>query len=95
MPDGKPHDNPVTDTILHGLHPFPKDIESLVIEVHGRNPGVFDDLEWAAFDWENGKHLTEAKRLLHGLVEHHGDPQTCRRVVKDYRTATKVEKEDV
>ncbi len=88
MPNGKPHDHPVTDTVVHGLHPFPKEIERLVIEVHARNPGVFNDLEWAPFDWEKGLYVAEAKKLLAGLVQHHGEPDTCRRLLDEYRIAT-------
>jgi hypothetical protein len=63
MPNGKPHDHPVTDTVFHGLHPFPPDVESLVLQVHARNPGVFNDLKWAPLEWEKGSHLAEATRL--------------------------------
>jgi hypothetical protein len=52
MPNGKPHDHPVIDTVIHGLHPFPPDVEDLVRQVHARNPGVFDDLGPAPFEWE-------------------------------------------
>ena len=38
MPNGKQHDNPVTDTVVHGLHPYPKDLEELVLKLHARNP---------------------------------------------------------
>jgi hypothetical protein len=40
MPNGKPHDHPVTDTVSHGLHPFPPDIEDLVQQLHARNRRV-------------------------------------------------------
>jgi hypothetical protein len=56
MANGKPHDHPVTDTVIYGLHPFPPDVEDLVRQVHARNPGVFNDLGWAPFEWEKGNH---------------------------------------
>jgi hypothetical protein len=61
MPNGKPHDHPVTDTVIHGRHPFPPNVEDLVRQVHARNPGVFNDLGWAPFEWEKGNHLAEAR----------------------------------
>jgi hypothetical protein len=38
MSNGKPGDNPLTDFLLHGSHPFPEDIEDLLrrIEKIGR-----------------------------------------------------------
>jgi len=78
----------MTDTVFHGLHPFPPDIEALVLAVHARNPRVFNDLAWAPLDWEEGRFLAEASRLLAGLVEHHGAPAACRRLLEEYRGAT-------
>lgn len=88
MVNGKPHDHPVTDIVLHGLHPYPPDLEELVRQVNDRNPGVFNDLEWAPFDWEKGRFLDEARRLLQGLLQHHGDPDSCRRHLEEYRAST-------
>lgn len=88
MPNGKPHDHPVTDTVIHGLHPFPPDVEDLVRQVHARNPGVFDDLGLAPFGWEKGNHLAAARVLLTGLLEHHGHPEMCRQLVRGYEAAT-------
>lgn len=89
MPNGKPHDHPVTDTVIHDMHPFPPELEQLVRDVHARNPRVFDDLEWAPFDWEQGKHVPEALALLRGLLEHHGDPIRHRELIDQYRRATR------
>jgi len=33
MPNGKPHANPLTDMIIHGMHPFPPDIENLLLRI--------------------------------------------------------------
>ena len=89
MPNGKPNDHPVTDAVVHGLHPFPPDIEALVLEIHTKNPGVFNDLDWAPFDWEKGTYLDEARTLLIGLLENHGNPQVCRQFLQAYRAATR------
>jgi len=89
MPNGKPHDHPVTDTVIHGLHPFPLDGD-LVRRVHARNAGVFNDLRWGPFEWEKGNYLAEARVLLKGLLEHHGHPEMCRQLVRAYEAATKM-----
>ena len=69
--NGKPGDNPLTDLVIHEAHPFPPDIEKMLIEIDslGRKSG-----RWALgenwpfspkeFDWERGKNLDEARRLL-------------------------------
>ena len=88
MPNGRPHDHPVTDTVVHGLHPFPPDIEALVIQVDARDPGVFNDLGGAPFDWQKGKFLAEARDLLSGLLREHGDPSARRRLLRAYSEAT-------
>lgn len=95
MPNGKPRDHPVTDTVLHGLHPYPKDLEDLVIQLHARNPGVFNDLEWAPFDWEKGKFLAEATILLQRLLDNHGDPVACRQSLAEYRGTTEAGERNV
>jgi len=62
VPNGKPGDNPLTDLIVHGSHPFPPDVEDLLrrIDNLGRAAG-----RWALgenwpfspreFDWEAGR----------------------------------------
>jgi len=76
VPNGRHGDNPLTDLTIHGAHPFPTDIEEMLlrIEALGRKSGrwplgenwPFGTLE---FDWEQGKGLPEARRLLTRLIE--------------------------
>jgi hypothetical protein len=65
MPPGGPHDHPLTDLLFHGMHPFPSDIEEMLIELHRRQPNSLswsDDLDlWA---WAEGKGLDNARRIL-------------------------------
>ena len=76
MPNGKPGDNPLSDLVLHGAHPFPADIEALLLRIHqlGRRHG-----RWALgeswpfspceFDWERGRDLDDAREKLAWLVQ--------------------------
>ena len=89
MPNGKIHDNPISDIFIHGLHPFPMDIEELVRELDKLEPHIFNELEWAPFDWERGKYLDEARSLLRALIESHGDRHRRREHIKEYRARTK------
>jgi hypothetical protein len=78
MPNGKPHDNPLSDMTVHGLHPFPPDIEALLWRVDelGKQHGYAYPLgeNWPfsdgrEFDWERGESLDEARRDLTHLIE--------------------------
>jgi hypothetical protein len=84
MPNGKSGDNPLSDMTIHGAHPFPPDIEDLLrrIDKLGRGPDRWPLGEnWPysphEFDWEGGKNLDEARKLLshllHLLEEGRGD----------------------
>jgi hypothetical protein len=75
MPNGKPGDNPLTDLIVHGQHPFPADIEAMLwkIDALGRRPGCFPlvrNLPFSPreFDWEQGKDFEGARRDLAHLI---------------------------
>jgi hypothetical protein len=77
MPNGKPGDNPLSDMIVHGTHPFPRDIEKLLrrIEKLGHRPGCWPlGQNWPysprEYDWAQGENLDEARRLLTELVAH-------------------------
>lgn len=75
MPNGKHGDNPLSDMILHGLHPFPPDMEEVLREIDalgmrvGRWPlGENWPYSTAEFDWERGEKLEEGRRLLSHLL---------------------------
>jgi len=89
MANGKPHDNPITDLLIHGRHPFPADLEALVIELHKRDSAVFNELGWAPFDWEEGKYLDQARSLLAALIQTHGNPIARRKHIEAHRANTK------
>ena len=71
MPNGKIHDNPLSDLTTHGLHSFPPEIEEMLLRIDslGRKPGRWPLGEnWPfsprEFDWARGKNLKEARREL-------------------------------
>jgi hypothetical protein len=89
MANGKPHDDPILDTVSYGLHPFPPDIEELIKQVYPRNPGALSALEGAPLHWARGEHLAEARDLLKGLLEHHGDIEACRALLRKYQASAR------
>lgn len=90
MPGGKIHDNPVTDLIIHGLHPFPPDIEMLILELieKDQDSKIFNALKWAPFDWEAGKYLDESRELLDSLIINYQDFDECIRLIAEYENKT-------
>ncbi len=61
MPNGKPGDNPITDMLHHGAHPFPPDIEEMIRKLAAVAPHVLNDLGWDPFAWEAGKNLDDGR----------------------------------
>lgn len=77
MPNGKPGDNPITDLLNYGQHPFPSDIEQMVRELARINPQSLNELGWEPFDWEKGKDLDMGRQHLKDLLEkYRGKQQT-------------------
>lgn len=75
MANGKLHDNPLTDMMVHGAHPFPPDIEECLrkIDELGRRAGRFALGEnWPfspdEFQWEKGENLEEAREVLAHVI---------------------------
>jgi hypothetical protein len=75
VPNGKHGDNPLSDMTIHGAHPFPPDIEEMLLRIDalGRRPGRWPLGEnWPfsprEFEWERGKNLDDARRDLARLI---------------------------
>lgn len=75
MPNGRAGDNPLTDLIAHGAHPFPADIEAMLLRIEqlGREAGRYPLGEnWPfspmEFDWQKGRALDRARILLADMV---------------------------
>jgi hypothetical protein len=79
MPNGTPGDHPLSDMLIHGLHPFPPQIESLLRQIvelqpdfpDGKRPyreqvRIMEAIENCAYDRDAG----EVEKLLRDcLVE--------------------------
>ncbi|MBI5767705.1 MAG: hypothetical protein HZA93_07905 [Verrucomicrobia bacterium] len=75
MPNGKHGDNPLSDLIVHGMHPFPADVEEMLrkIDALGRRPDRYPlGQNWPfsprEFDWEQGRDIDGARRDLRHLL---------------------------
>lgn len=76
MANGKHGDNPLSDLTIHGEHPFPPEIEELLLRIDQLRRGL---RRWPLgenwpfslkeFDWAEGRNLNEAIQLLSYFVE--------------------------
>ena len=69
MPNGRPHDNPITDILSHDMHPLPAEMEALIREIAAIDEKALGELGWEPFDWEKGKNLNEGLRRLKEILE--------------------------
>ena len=74
MPNGKHGDNPLSDLTIHGAHPFPSDVEQMLLRIDalGRRPGRWPLGEnWPfsgqEFNWQHGRDLDNARQVLTNL----------------------------
>jgi hypothetical protein len=74
--NGKPGDSPLTDLVLYDQHPFPPDIEELLLRIHdlGRQAGRWplgENWPFGTRDsmWERGEDLDGARRDLGLLLQ--------------------------
>ena len=71
MSMGCPGDSPLTDLLVHGMHPFPSDIAEKIRKLAARAPVGLSELGWEPFEWEAGKNLDEARVRLDALIAKH------------------------
>jgi len=76
MPSGRIHDNPLTDLVVYGPHPFPPDIEATLLRIDalGRSSGYWPlgencPFEGREFRWEEGLDLDVARREIGRVLE--------------------------
>ena len=54
MLNGRPGDHPLTDLLKHGYHPFPAEVEELILELHQLNPTALANTDDMLTDWLQG-----------------------------------------
>ena len=69
MPNGRPGDNPMTDLLAHGKHPFPDDMEAMILKILSIDPHALDRLDIASFRWEHGEDLAKERRYLRSKLD--------------------------
>ena len=75
MPNGREHDNPLTDLLHYGYHPFPEYIERLLLRIdevgreHGRSPlGENWPFSPDEFHWQRGRKLWRGRWKLSKML---------------------------
>ena len=67
-----PGDHPVSDLLFHGRHPFPPEVERLILRLHQADPRVWRELSCAAENWTRlpatGASCGRVVEYLNGLL---------------------------
>jgi hypothetical protein len=69
MPNGKAGDHPLTDLLVYGHHPFPADMEAMILRLHELDPQSLRRISFRDFaDWGAGKNLDAGRNCLRNLL---------------------------
>jgi len=78
MVNGRLGDHPLTDMLVHGKHPFPKDMEKMLREILEFDP-IFpdgkryyvDQVRWDQrfWEWAKGKNLDEGRCEMQNILK--------------------------
>jgi len=62
-------DNPLTDLFVYGKHPFPPDIEEMLVRIRNVTPRYIDRIEFSEIaDWAAGRNLDAGRAHLRALL---------------------------
>lgn len=72
MTDPKAKDHPIRELLLLGRHPFPKDIEDMLLRLNLKPNAITAEIAMDAYDWERGEQLERGRKKLLALCALHG-----------------------
>lgn len=69
MPNGKYGDSPITDMIVHGDHPFPSDMESMIKQLYIIDQNLLHEIKYEEeLNWKKRKNLKQGREKLKLLL---------------------------
>jgi hypothetical protein len=69
MSSGSLGDHPLTDLLIWGQHPFPPDMEAMILKLRDESPRYLDRIDSGEYlDWSHGKSLDAGREHLRGLL---------------------------
>lgn len=72
MANGKPADHPLSDILIHGLHPLPADMEAMIKALEKENPDFKNQFTLEPFEWARRKALKQGRKQLYELCRKNG-----------------------
>jgi hypothetical protein len=72
MATNRPKEHPIRELLLHGQHPFPKDMEEMIQRLHLKAGAITAEIAMDAYDWERGEQLETGRKKLRALCALHG-----------------------
>lgn len=66
MPNGKPHDHPLTDILVHGIETYGAEADDLIRKIRDLSPGELDEWWNAHIGWTGDREqVLRAARTRH------------------------------
>ncbi len=65
-------EHPIRELLLHGQHPFPKDMEDMILRLNLKPNAITAEIAMDAYDWERGEQLERGRKKLRALCASHG-----------------------
>ena len=69
---GDSGDHPIRALFFQGKHPFPKDIEDMLLRLQTKQGAITTEIAMDAFDWERGERLELGRKKLTAMCTQHG-----------------------
>lgn len=65
-------DHPIRRLFYKGAHPFPKDIEDMLLRLNTKAGAITTEIAMDAFDWERGERLDIGRKKLESMCKTNG-----------------------
>jgi hypothetical protein len=72
VPPTRTKEHPIRELLLHGQHPFPKDMERMLLRLNLKPNGITAEIAMDAYDWERGEQLERGRKKLKALCALNG-----------------------
>ncbi|MBS0664274.1 MAG: hypothetical protein JSR48_13495 [Verrucomicrobia bacterium] len=72
MPIEKSKEHPIRELLLHGKHPFPSDMEAMLLRLNMKPNAITAEIAMDAYDWERGEQLERGRKKLKALCAQNG-----------------------
>ncbi len=69
--DDRIKEHPIRELLFHGEHPFPPDMEEMILRLQHKPGAISAEIAMDAYDWERGVALELGRKKLRALCALH------------------------